>query len=75
MQLAEDSFYSGQFNFRRSTDSPLESVPRYSYESKDCLYDTFVLDGNRYYLVNGQNAEKRHSPYFRAILNHFKVTP
>ena len=54
-RLAEHRFITGQYNFRRKKDGPMESVPLYSYETTGKhgkLYDFMVLDGKKYVRTN-----------------------
>lgn len=75
MKLTPDRFMKGCFNFRREANGPVESVPRYSYETAHDLYDVIVFaETDRpctAYRLNGYD-----SPYTRihaAIERHYDL--
>jgi hypothetical protein len=72
MQLSEDRFYKGQFNFKRCANGPLESTPIYSYESKDKLYDVVFIGDSMGCRING--AWVTPNQYHNAIISHFNLT-
>lgn len=71
MRLSTERFYKGAFNFKRTQETPMETVPRYSYESAKKLYDIVDIDGIRNYIINGSKSEK--TPYHEAIEKHFDI--
>jgi hypothetical protein len=73
MDLSPDKFYKGSYNFRRCANGPMETVPRYSYETKSTLFDVFHIDGDRYYKINGYQVTNSHNPIFSAIIKHFNL--
>ena len=77
MKLATHRFLKGQFNFRRTADSPIESVPLYSYETtgkNGKLFDLMVLNGQELVRTNmGQwsNLITAWNPIHYEIRHHF----
>jgi len=69
--LSKEQFFKGQFGFKRNVNSPTEFVLRYSYESKNKLYDIIDIDGIRNYRTNGFVSEK--TKYHKAIEEHFNL--
>ena len=70
--LSEAGFYEGCYNFKRCANGVIESVPRYSYETRTALYDVVVLDGKVRYGFNGKQVEQM--PIHRQIEEHFGLT-
>jgi hypothetical protein len=76
MRLAKDRFYKGQFNFRRDEGGEMESVPLYTYETHNALYDVVVLDGAEYVRTNMGAWSNRIDAWHRihyAIRSHFGI--
>lgn len=74
MNLASDRFFSGSYNFKRCANGPVESVPRYSYETHNSLYDVIDIDRVRYYRINGGPFVTTTSSIHAAIERHFNLT-
>ena len=72
MKLAEDRFYKGQFNFKRHVNgSAIESVPMYSYDSHNKLYDVLYIDGDLGCRTNGFWCAPNQ--FHLAIIKHFNL--
>ena len=71
MKLAEDRFYKGQFNFKRCANGSLESVPMYSYDSHNNLYDVLYIGSDLGCRKNGIWCAP--SQYHLAIIKHFDL--
>jgi len=72
MLINAKNFLKGTVNFRRFVNGPVESVPRYSYESQNKLYDVVIIDGEAAFLVNGFRTQTAH-PIHKEIVKHFEL--
>jgi len=76
MKLSESRFYQGHYNFRRTPESVMESVPIYSYETIGSIYDLIVMDGCEYVRVNmcsWSNGINAWRPIHYEIRHHFGI--
>lgn len=76
MNLSPDRFLQGSFTYRDAASGAFVSVPMYSYESKDALYDLAVVNGGKMVRVNcgpWSNRIDAWKPVHYAILNHFNL--
>ena len=71
MNISEKNFLKDSFNFKRYVNGEMETVPRYSYESKKKLYDVYDIDDVRYYRINGTSSDKTF--YHLAIERFFNL--
>ena len=76
MRLAQDRFFKGQFNFKRTTNSKIEKAPRFTYETHNALYDIVIIDGHKYYSKNMgilHNTIDKITPIHVKIEQHFNI--
>ena len=72
MNLSQKNFLKGSFNFRSRGTGELHTRPRYSYETKDKLYDVIVFRTFNEYQVNGKS-HMVPTPIHLEILKHFSI--
>jgi len=72
MNLSKKNFFKGSFNFRTRGSGELQTRPRFSYETKDKLYDVIAFHSFNEYQVNGQTFLVP-TPIHLEILKHFSI--
>lgn len=74
MNLSPNRFYTGQWSYRDAAGT-FHSIPIYSYETHDALFDVVIFPGGTYYRRNrGAWVGEADSPIYRAIIDHFHLT-
>lgn len=77
MNLSKDRFFKGQFNYRDKLTNDFKSLPQYSYETNNGLYDIIDARSEGGSLLVRKNCGAISpmifdwTPIHYAILNHY----